>query len=418
MTLFDTAEGGISPLNHSKLRELNSKYGSPCYLYDASKIQNQYERLISSFKAQSIDLKIHYSVKASSSLGLLKFLKTLGSSFDVVSGGELERCLRIGAAGSNIVFSGVGKTKAEIELAVKSDILQFNVESASELEIIEAVAEELGKEARIAIRINPNIDAMTHEYITTGTYDSKFGISVDEAQFLYLRYQNHKLLKWVGLDMHIGSQLTERKPITQALKRFATFAKFMMKQGIELKNFDIGGGLGINYKDDAIITPEEFAKMVAKELRGFDLTKHQVIMEPGRFIVAEAGVLLTEVVHLKRLNHKVYAIVDSGITELMRPSLYGAYHEIELIGDKGTEFESTDVVGPICESSDYFAKGRNLPKLKRGDLLAIHNCGAYASSMSHTYNTRGRAPEVLVFDDKEVVLRRRETKEDLFALEI
>ena len=408
-------------LDQAKLKSLSKKYGSPAYFYDAQFIANQYKRLNESFLKLGTSLRSHYSVKASSSLGLLKYLKDMGASFDVVSGGEIERCLAVGATGENIVFSGVGKTKQEIELAISNEILQFNVESSSELELIEQTAKELGKKANVALRINPNIDALTHEYITTGTYDSKFGVSVEEAEFMYLKHQDNPHLNWTGLDMHIGSQLTEKKPIIQALRCFATFAKSLKDQGLHLQNLDIGGGLGINYKDDPVISPEDFAKLVTKELKVLNLKEHTLIMEPGRFIVAEAGVLTTEVIHIKRLNRKVYAIVDSGMTELMRPSLYSAYHEIVNLSaenrspDLGSE--SVDVVGPICESSDYFAKDRNLPKVQQGDILLIKNCGAYASSMSHTYNTRPRAPEILVFDDKEVVLRRREEIKDLFALE-
>ncbi len=405
-------------INESVLLKLSQSYGTPSYFYDASRIASQYERLNASFRKQSIDLRVHYSVKASSSLGLLKYLRGLGAFFDVVSGGELERCLEIGASGNEIVFSGVGKSKSEIIKALENDILQFNVESESELILIEDCARNMKKCANIALRINPNIDALTHEYITTGTYDSKFGVSVDEAEFLYLRYKDNPNVKWVGLDMHIGSQLTEKAPIIQALKRFTAFAKSLEEHGLFLKNLDIGGGLGVNYNADKIISPEEFAALVANELATLNLDNRNIIMEPGRFLVAESGILMTEVLHVKRLNQKVYAIIDAGITELMRPSLYGAYHHIEVLNSQEKEFENVNVVGPICESSDYFAKNRSLPKLKQGDLLAVFNCGAYASSMSHTYNTRGRAPEVLVFDDKEIVLRRRELKEDLFALEI
>lgn len=423
MRLFSKEDQRWS-LDHERVTELAKKFSTPLYLYDADRISFQFNRLKNSFSSLGIDADLHYSVKASSTLGLLGFLKKQGAKFDVVSGGELLRCVEVGATGEDIVFSGVGKTREEIEIALDQNILQFNVESASELELISSCAEKRKQVARVALRINPDVDAMTHEFITTGTYGSKFGISVEEAHFLYQRHRDNPNLKWVGLDMHIGSQLTEVEPIRKALKRFALFVKDLEAEEIKISQLDIGGGLGVNYKDDKIISPEDFAKIVSEEFTGLDLVdQYKLILEPGRFIVAESGVLVTEVVHMKRLNRKVYAICDSGLTELMRPSLYGAYHEIEVIGYKGSSNSSessasVDIVGPICESTDYFAKDRNLPELKTGDLIVIHNCGAYASSMSHTYNTRARAPEVLVNPAaEEELIRKRESFANLIQNE-
>lgn len=430
MKLFDhDSEGRVWSLEHDRVTELARSYGTPLYLYDSHRVQHQFHRLKDSFSKLGLNADLHYSVKASSTLGILAFLRKQGAKFDVVSGGELLRCLEVGATGEDIVFSGVGKTQEEIELALRHKILQFNVESASELDLISACAEKGGQAARVALRINPDVDALTHEFITTGTYGSKFGVSIEEAHFLYQRHRDNPNLEWVGLDMHIGSQLTEVGPIRKALQRFALFVQDLEANNIQISNLDIGGGLGVNYKDDKVISPEEFAGIVAEEFQELDLAKrYNLILEPGRFIVAESGVLVTEVVHIKRLNRKVYAICDSGLTELMRPSLYGAFHEIEVIEDASQSSDKTsatsshvsvDIVGPICESTDYFAKDRNLPELKRGDLIAIHNCGAYASSMSHTYNTRARAPEILVHPDTdETLIRKRESFANLIQNEV
>jgi diaminopimelate decarboxylase len=411
-------DGDLRKLNSALIEDIAKCHGTPFYVYDMAKVDLQLGELRRAFEKQSLKMEIHYSVKANSNLSILKKLRERACAFDVVSGGELQRCLKIGASGEEIVFAGVGKTADEIDLGLAANIRQFNVESPSELELIKLRARELGVRARVALRINPDIDALTHEYITTGTHDSKFGISLDEAAMICLRERNTAELEWVGLDMHIGSQLTDEDPILKSLKRYAAFVKNMASEGLHLKNLDIGGGLGIAYNGEKVIPALRFAELVAEGLSDLDLREHALILEPGRFLLAEAGLLVTRVQHIKRLNRKQYVIADAGMTELMRPSLYGAYHEISVVHE-GSENPNTsvDVVGPICESSDRFGKDRLLPMPEQGELLAIRNCGAYAASMAHTYNTRGRCPEILVEGPNFHVIRRRESFEDLIRLE-
>lgn len=405
-------------LNVELIERLAAQYGTPFYAYDLTKIETQLRSLREAFERQSLAVEFHYSVKANSNLVVLEKLRERGCLFDVVSGGEIKRCVRIGAEGREIVFAGVGKSAEEVHLALDHDIRQFNVESPSELELIKKCARERGMRAKVALRINPDIDALTHEYITTGTHDSKFGITIDEATLIYLRERNTPEIEWVGLDMHIGSQLTDEKPILQALKRYVAFVKSLGEQGVHLQNLDIGGGLGIAYKGEKVISAARFAELVAEGLKGLDLRQHSLILEPGRFLVAEAGLLVSRVQHLKRLQRKRYVIADAGMTELMRPALYGAFHEISLVSAPADpERKSVDIVGPICESSDSFGKDRLMPMPRQGDLIALRNCGAYAASMAHTYNTRGRAPEILVETSGHRLIRRRENFEDLIRLE-
>jgi len=410
--------GDLAKLNVALIEELAEKYGTPFYVYDLAKIETQLATLRSAFAKQSLAFEIHYSVKANSNLGVLKRLRDRNCRFDVVSGGELERCLRVGALGKEIVFAGVGKTEQEVDLALRADILQFNVESESELIRIKDRAKVLGLKARVALRINPDVDALTHANITTGKHDSKFGISMSDATAIYLRERASPHLEWIGLDMHIGSQLTDEGPILQSLKRYANFVKNLSAQGLHLRNLDIGGGLGIAYKGEKVISADRFAELVAEGLSELDLSKHVLIVEPGRVLVGEAGLLVTRVQHLKFQNDKKFAIIDAGMTELMRPALYNAHHEITLVSNKTPSSpQSVDIVGPICESTDSFAKNRLIPLPEQGALLALRNCGAYASSMANTYNTRGRAPEIIIEGSKAVLVRRRETFEDLIRLE-
>lgn len=411
-------------MNPDLLRNLAQKYGTPFYAYEQSLIEDHFERLQNAFSSKNLKVALHYSVKANSNLHILKLLHAIGSCFDVVSGGELERCLRAGARGSEIVFAGVGKSSTEIDQALRAEILQFNVESEDELKRIAERAAQLQCKAAVALRINPDVDAKTHAYITTGTYTSKFGISVPEALRIYKEWSTHPHIEWVGLDMHIGSQLTEEEPIRQSLRHYVSFVQELIKLKIRIRNLDFGGGLGIAYKDETVISPERFSELVAEAFRPLDLSQFHLIMEPGRYLVAESGVLVSEVQYIKDLGSKCYVITDAGMTELMRPTLYGAHHEVQLIPqEEGRSAErplrTVDVVGPICESSDFFAKDRSMPLPRAGDLLALKNCGAYAASMSHTYNTRPRAPEFLIRSPDQIqTIRRRENIEDLLRLEI
>lgn len=418
-----------SSIDSNLLKEWATKFSTPYYVYDADLIVSQFERLKKAFASQKLPIQIHYSVKANSNLSLLKLLHQQGSRFDVVSGGEIQRCLKIGAKGNDLVFAGVGKSASEIDLALKNSLLQFNVESADELQLIAERANALGCVAPVALRINPDVDALTHAYITTGTYNSKFGLAIPEALRLYQLGLQNRSIKWVGLDMHIGSQMTEEAPILKAIECFAAFVIQLKGLGIELQNLDIGGGLGVAYKDEQVISPERFAELVAQGfasqgLNSESLKSYNLLIEPGRILVAEAGQLISRVQAIKDLGSKCFVIVDAGMSELMRPTLYSAHHEIHVIPTSSkplnTNLRSVDVVGPICESSDFLAKDRSLPMPHIGDLIAVQNCGAYGSSMSHTYNTRGRCPELLwkSKDQKIELIRRRELIEDLLRLEI
>ena len=338
----------------------------------------------------------------------------LGAGVDVVSGGELFRALKAGANPSKIVFSGVGKTPEEIKMALEAGILMFNVESREELELLGEIAKTLQKPAPFALRVNPNIDPKTHPYITTGLKQNKFGIPEEEALELYEASKNNKYLCPVGIDAHIGSQITSLSPFVDALKRLKKIWKEVTSLGIELKYLDIGGGLGIVYLEEKPPHPQEYAKALIKEIKDIDAT---LILEPGRVIVGNAGILVTKVLYTKQNQYKKFVIVDAGMNDLIRPAFYQAYHEIIPVEKINGKKEIVDVVGPICESGDFFAKDRELPILKRGDLLAIMSAGAYGFVMSSNYNSRPRASEVLVKDQSFFIIRRKETYTDLILLE-
>jgi diaminopimelate decarboxylase len=407
--------------NSVDLTQLAERYGTPLYVYDGVGIAEQVKRLSGAFRKQGIEARLHYSVKANSNLSVLRHLRALGCGFDIVSGGELVRTQRIGAAGSEVVFAGVGKTAAEIRAGLEGSVLQFNAESESEIELIAEEARKMNRKAPCALRINPDVDALTHQYITTGTRDSKFGISLDQAMKLYQRYRSHPHMDWVGLDMHIGSQLTEEGPILASLRKFAAFARDLLTQGFPIKNLDIGGGLGIRYRNESVISAERFAELTREGLEGLPLAQLQVLMEPGRFLVGEAGVLLTKLLHVKHsAQGKVFYVVDAAVSELMRPALYGAHHEIEAVEAAGAQADKqlADIVGPICESSDCLGKERELPALQAGALMIIRNAGAYGSSMGNTYNTRRRPPEILCSESESKLVRRADTYEDLLRTEL
>ncbi len=341
-----------------------------------------------------------------------------GAGFDVVSGGELQRVLRVGRkAASKVVFSGVGKTAAEMELALRSGILLFNIESASELNLLSATATRLKKRAVVAVRVNPDVSAKTHPYISTGLHQHKFGVPIPEARTLYAQAAKQPYLKVAGVSVHIGSQITDVGSFQSALERVADLVRALREQGHDIRYIDAGGGLGISY-DGAQESFEKqiasYARAVLGPLRGLKL---HLLLEPGRSIVGPAGVLLTRVLYRKTNYRKRFLIVDAAMNDLLRPSLYGAYHEIVPVTRNSRETESTDVVGPICETGDFFARDRKLPLVNEGDLLAILDVGAYGSVLGSNYNTRGRAAEVLVDGTKARVIRRRETLQDQMRLE-
>jgi diaminopimelate decarboxylase len=390
------------------IREIAEKVGTPFYLYSYHTLVRHFTVFDDAFKG--IPHIVCYSAKANSNLALLRLFINLGGGVDVVSGGELYRALKGGAAPHKIVFSGVGKREDEIEYAMKTGILMFNVESSQELQVINEVAGRIGKKAPIAIRVNPDIDPKTHPYISTGLKQNKFGIDVLRAPMAYRLASQLPNLKIVGIDCHIGSQLVEVEPIIEALRKLKELVENLRKKGMEIQYLDLGGGLGITYEDEEPPDPIEYASTILEEIRGFGCT---LILEPGRVIVGNAGILVSKVLYTKENEEKRFVIVDAGMNDLVRPSYYGSYHQILPVKEEPREEIVADVVGPLCESSDFLAKGRKIPNLLSGELIAIMSAGAYGFSMSTNYNSRPRVAEVLVRDDQMFVIRQREGYEDL-----
>ncbi|ABB43749.1 diaminopimelate decarboxylase [Sulfurimonas denitrificans DSM 1251] len=393
-------------------KELAATYKTPLYVYDLDYMSAQYEELKSAFKGRKSIMA--FAIKSNSNLSVIKHFATLGSGADCVSIGEVYRAVLAGVPNYKIIFSGVGKSDDEITQAIKLDILYINVESEAELGRVELIAKELGAKCRISIRVNPNIDPQTHPYISTGLHDNKFGVEIDTAKRMYIKANNSEYLDPVGIHFHIGSQLTELKPIYESAEIVADLVRSLQNIKIELKFFDIGGGLGVKYKDETTITPYDYAQAILSTLKGLDLT---VICEPGRFLTANGGYFLTKVLYEKRNGDKRFVVVDGGMNDLLRPSLYKAYHKIEAITESLTKLSEADVVGPVCESGDFFAKGYLLPTLEHNDLLVIHSAGAYGFGMGSNYNTRGRSAEVAIKGKEVKLIRKREEFEDLIALE-
>ena len=390
------------------VQEIAEKVGTPFYLYSYHTLVRHFTVFDDAFKG--IPHLVCYSAKANSNLALLRLFVNLGGGVDVVSGGELFRALKGGAAPQKIVFSGVGKREDEIEYALKAGILMFNVESSQELYVINDVAGRIGKRAAIAIRVNPDIDPKTHPYISTGLKQNKFGIDILRAPMAYRLASQLPNLKIVGIDCHIGSQLVEVEPIIEALRRLKQLVENLRKEGMEIQYLDLGGGLGITYEDEEPPHPVEYASTILEEIRGFGCT---LILEPGRVIVGNAGVLVSKVLYTKENEEKRFVIVDAGMNDLVRPSYYGSYHQILPVKEETREEVVADVVGPLCESSDFLAKGRKIPNFHAGELIAVMSAGAYGFSMSTNYNSRPRIAEVLVRDDQMFVIRQRENYEDL-----
>jgi len=398
------------------LEGLAARHGTPLYIYSAAMIRARLHAFAKAFR--SIPHTICYSVKANSTLGILRLVAAEGAGFDVVSGGELQRVLRVSrAAASKVVFSGVGKTAAEMELALRPGILLFNVESASELNLLSAMASRLKKRASIAVRVNPDVSAKTHPYISTGLHQHKFGVPIPEARELYALAAKQPYLMVTGVSVHIGSQITDVGSFLAALERVADLVRTLREGGHDIRYIDAGGGLGISYEGTQRSFEKQiaaYAKAILAPLRGLKL---HLLLEPGRSIVGPAGVLLTRVLYRKTNHRKRFLIVDAAMNDLLRPSLYGAYHEIVPVRRDSRETETTDVVGPICETGDFFARDRKLPHIDEGDLLAILDVGAYGSVLGSNYNTRGRAAEVLVDGAKAKVIRRRESVQDQLRME-
>jgi len=390
---------------------LAQEYETPLYVYDFDAMTQQFETLKEAFRGKKSILA--YAVKANSNLSVIKHFASLGSGADCVSIGEVRRALMAGIPAYKILFSGVGKRDDELREAILSDILYINVESEAELGRVEMVASQLDKVARLSVRVNPNIDPQTHPYISTGLHDNKFGVDLDSAKRMYIKAKNSQFLDPVGIHFHIGSQLTQLEPIYESAVIVADLVRSLSAISIDLKFFDMGGGLGVQYDNEVTITPYDYAQAILGALKGLDLT---IIGEPGRFLTANAGYFLTKVLYEKKNGSKRFVVVDGGMNDLLRPSLYKAYHRIEAI-DKEGELSVCDVVGPVCESGDFLAKGYELPLMEHNDLLVVHSAGAYGFGMGSNYNTRGRSAEVAFEKGEARLIRDRETFEDLVALE-
>ena len=398
-----------------KIEEIVRRFGTPLYIYSHKTIIDHYLKLKRALR--SINPLICYSVKANSNLAILKCLVKQGAGLDVVSGGELFRAIKAGCPMNKIVYASVGKTHDEIKTAIKQGILFLNVESLPELENINRIAKLLRKRARVAIRINPDVATATHKFITTGKITNKFGIDFKTTHDILRRREEFAYVDILGLHIHIGSQITQSQPFVQAINKVANFLEDLREKGINLKYFNIGGGLGIIYDRETPQTAVVFASKILPILKRIRL---KIILEPGRFIIGNAGILMTRVLYLKRTAKKRFIVVDAAMNDLIRPALYNAYHRILPLRKKrqsrlGIKY---DIVGPICESGDFFARDRLMPSLQQGDFLAVMGSGAYGFSMSSNYNSRPRACEVMVVKDKVYLIRKRETYQDLIKKEI
>jgi diaminopimelate decarboxylase len=399
------------------LENLAVRFGTPVYVYSGATIRGR----VAAYKAafRNIDHTICYSVKANSNLSILRLLANLGCGFDVVSGGELERVLRATRkSASQVVFSGVGKTSDEIESALRADILLFNLESASELDVIARCAAKAKRIARVAFRVNPDVPAETHPYISTGLQKHKFGVPLSEARELYARAAKTKYLQIAGVSVHIGSQITDYAPFSAAMERVAELVSQLRSDGHDIRFVDAGGGLGINYRDgeaDFDTSVSAYAKAVRAPIKHL---KVKLLLEPGRSIVGPAGILLTRVLYRKTNGEKKFAIVDAGMNDLIRPSLYQAEHQIVPVRAPESPLETVDIVGPVCESGDFFARDRKMPTIIEGELLAVLDAGAYGMALASNYNTRPRAAEVLVSGKMAKLIRKRETIADLLRTEM
>ncbi|MCW8992568.1 MAG: diaminopimelate decarboxylase [Gammaproteobacteria bacterium] len=408
MDYFNYREGRLCA-EQVELAELAEQYGTPAYVYSRATIERHWKAFDAALAG--VDHLVCYAVKANSNLAVLNLMARLGSGFDIVSMGELERVLAAGGDPAKVVFSGVGKRSDEIQRALEVGIHCFNVESESELERINAVAQMLGVQAPISLRVNPDVDARTHPYISTGLKENKFGIAIEQAPAVYIRAAEMAGLRVIGVDCHIGSQLTEVSPFVDALERVLKLVDHLYAQGIALQHIDLGGGLGITYRDETPPLPGDYAAPLLDRLAGRDL---KVLIEPGRAIAGNAGVLLTKVEYLKHSEEKNFAIVDAAMNDLMRPALYQAWQAIiPVVPREDCERRNYDVVGPVCETGDFLGKERELA-IREGDLLAVRSAGAYGFSMSSNYNSRPRAVELMVDGEKVYVVRERETLVQLY----
>ena len=417
-------QNDILTVDGVRLDELAAQYGTPLYVYSKAAFTDHYRQYADACRAhqsKEISSLVCYSVKSNSNIAILNILGREGSGFDIVSGGELLRVIAAGGDPHKVIFSGVGKTAAEIRLALEHDILCFNIESLAELHRINRIASEMGKTARVSFRVNPDVDPKTHPYISTGLKENKFGIPYEEALDSYMAAAQMPHIAITGIDCHIGSQLLDDAPLLEALDKLTDLFDRLAQRGIELHHIDIGGGIGITYDDERPVPVADYIDRIFSRIGAWKQTKHPgkpftMVFEPGRSISGNAGILLTEVQYLKTNAEKHFAIVDGAMNDLMRPSLYEAWHGVLPVTKRSGKTVTYDIVGPVCESGDWLARQREL-SIEAGDLLAIMSAGAYGMAMSSNYNTRGRAAEILVADGQAHPIRKRERPEELFALE-
>lgn len=408
MNTFEYRDGSLFAEGVA-LSAIAQRFGTPTYVYSRAHIEAQYRAYADALVG--MPHLVCFAVKANSNIGVLNVLARLGAGFDIVSSGELERVLAAGGEPSRIVFSGVGKSRDDMRRALEVGVHCFNVESGVELERLQKVAAEMDVKAPVSLRVNPDVDAGTHPYISTGLKENKFGIDIEQAAAVYARAAELPNIEVIGVDCHIGSQLTTLEPFLDALDRLLMLVDKLATRGIVIKHLDLGGGLGVQYRDEQPPQIGDYIAAVRKRLEGRDLA---LVFEPGRFIVANGGVLLTQVEYLKHTEHKDFAIIDAAMNDLIRPALYQAWMEVSPVQPREGEARNYDLVGPICETGDFLAKDRQLV-LEEGDLLAVRSAGAYGFVMSSNYNTRGRAAEVMVDGEQAFEVRRRETLDELFA---
>ncbi|SHI08719.1 diaminopimelate decarboxylase [Pollutimonas bauzanensis] len=407
---------GVLHAEDVPLADLARQFGTPLYVYSRQALHDAWDAY--RVASQGRNVLVCFGMKANSNLAVLNEFKKLGAGFDIVSGGELARVLAVGGDASRVVFSGVGKQVWEMRAALEAGVKCFNVESEPELLRLAEVAEQLGMVAPVSLRVNPDVDAQTHPYISTGLKENKFGIAIDSAVAVYQRAAALPSLEIVGVDCHIGSQITEVSPYLDALEKLIVLVKALARLGIDLKHLDLGGGIGIRYTDETLLAPSVLLDKVFQALDAHGLAHLQLVLEPGRSLVGNSGVLLTTVEYLKHGDAKNFAIVDAAMNDLIRPTLYDAWHSVETVAPRhnGDTALVYDIVGPICESGDWLARDRKLD-IRQGDLLAIMSAGAYAYTMASQYNTRPRAAEIMVDGSQAYVVRPRETVESLFATE-
>lgn len=409
---FYSFEGGNYSCEGIPLSQMAEEFGTPAYVYSEKTITDHFTKLEAALSP--VPHRICYSVKTNSNLAVLAHMVSMGSGFDIVSGGELHRVLRAGGDASKVVFAGVGKTRAEMRSAIEQGIFFFNLESLPEAVALSQTAVELGRDVRVAVRVNPDVSAGGHQYISTGKKETKFGIPIDRAIEVYRELARLERLIPAGVHCHIGSQITDIDPYRQTLDKMTPLVTQLREEGFDIRYFNLGGGLGIIYKEELPSTATRFAEAILPAVTAMNV---ELLIEPGRFIVGNAGVLLTRVLYVKETGGKLFAIVDAGMNDLIRPTLYGAYHEILPVKPRGAAKKIYDIVGPVCETGDFFAKERSIEEVQAGDLLAIKSAGAYGFVMSSNYNSRPRPPEIWVSGGRARLARRRETYDDLINAE-